>query len=119
MPKENTVAVNIEALTQEIRQNRDEIVRLKREIEQLKGMLGAPETEELEDQLDKEEELEFGTINNSVIKGRVNWTNAYLISISTADEGSDGPSEVLIFKQALAYIRKSEEKLVSHRGMYV
>ncbi|MCZ6675934.1 MAG: hypothetical protein O7E52_01665 [Candidatus Poribacteria bacterium] len=117
MPDEMRVAADVEVLETQIRQNREEIDRLKQEIEQLRTDLGLGEPNELQTQLKKGEVFEFGTLANGVIKGKINWMDDYLISI-TADE-EESQSEVLIFKQALAYIRKPEEKSVSRRGMYI
>ena len=117
MPKEPTIVADVEVLENQIRQQGEDIDRLKQEVEQLRAELGLSETDELEAQLNKEEVLEFGTLGNGVIKGKINWMNAYLISITTSE--GESPTEVLIFKQALAYIRKPEEKSIPRRGMYI
>ena len=118
MPKEPISLANVEVLEKQIRQNREDINLLKQEIERLHAELGfSSDTDEFEAQLSKEEVLEFGTLGDGVVKGKINWMNPYLISITTSGEAP--ASEVLIFKHALSYIRKPEEKLIPRRGMYV
>ena len=118
MPKEPINPADVGVLEKQIRQNREEIDLLKKEIERLHTELGlSSETDDFEAQLSKEEVLEFGTLGNGVVKGTINWMNPHLISITTA--GEEPPAEVLIFKHALAYIRKPEEKSIPRRGMYI
>ena len=118
MPKEPINLADVEVLEKQIRQNREDINLLKQEIQRLHAELGfSSETDEFEAQLSKEEVLEFGTLGDGVVKGKINWMNPYLISITTSGEAP--ASEVLIFKHALSYIRKPEEKSIPRRGMYV
>ena len=118
MPKEPISLTDVEVLEKQIRQNRDDINLLKQEIERLHTELGlSSDTDEFEAQLSKGEVLEFGTLGDGVVKGKINWMNPYLISITTS--GEVPASEVLIFKHALCYIRKPEEKSMPRRGMYV
>ena len=118
MPKESISPADVEVLEKQIRENREDINRLKQEIERLYTELGlSSETDEFEAQLGKEEILEFGTLGDGVVKGKINWMNPYLISVTTAGEAPS--AEVLIFKHALCYIRKPEEKSIPRRGMYV
>ncbi len=118
MPKEPIGLADVEVLEKQIRQNREDINLLKQEIERLYAELGvSSDTDEFEAQLSKEEVLEFGTLGDGVVKGKINWMNPYLISITTAGEAP--ASEVLIFKHALSYIRKPEEKLIPRQGMYI
>ena len=118
MPKEPISLSNIEVLEKQIRQNREDITLLKQEIERLHAELGfSSEADEFEAQLSKAEVLEFGTLGDGVVKGKINWMNPYLISITTS--GEMPPSEILIFKHALSYIRKPEEKPIPRQGMYI
>ena len=118
MPKEPINFADVEVLEKQIRQNREDINLLKQEIERLHTELGlSSDTDEFEAQLSKEEILEFGTLGDGVVKGKINWMNPYLISVTTSGEAP--ASEVLIFKHALCYIRKPEEKSIPRRGMYV
>ena len=118
MPKEPINLADVEVLEKRIRQNREDINLLKQEIERLHTELGiSSDTDEFESQLSKGEVLEFGTLGDGVVKGKINWMNPYLISITTSGEAPT--SEVLIFKHALCYIRKPEEKSIPRRGMYV
>jgi sRNA-binding regulator protein Hfq len=117
MSKEPINPADVEVLEKQIRQNREEIDRLKQEVDRLRAELGLSETDEFEAQFNRDEVLEFGTLGNSVVKGRINWMNPYVISITTSEE--DRSAEVLIFKHALAYIRKPEEKSTPRRGMYI
>lgn len=112
-------AEDIEALAAQVRQHREEIDQLKKALEQLQTELDLLEPDSFEEQIDKNEIFEFATTSNDVIKGKINWTNAYLISVTTAEEGNDPPAEVLLFKHAIAYIRKPEKKLIPRRGMYI
>ena len=118
MPKEPISLADVEVLEEQIRQNREDINLLKQEIERLHTELGlSSETDEFEAQLSKEEVLEFGTLGDGVVKGKINWMNPYLISVTTSGEAP--ASEILIFKHALCYIRKPEEKTVPRQGMYI
>ena len=118
MPKEPISLVDVEVLEKQIRQNREDITLLKQEIERLHTELGfSSDTDEFEAQLNKGEILEFGTLGDGVVKGKINWMNPYLISITTSGEAP--ASEVLIFKHALCYIRKPEEKSIPRQGMYI
>lgn len=118
MPKGPISLADIEVLEKQIRQNREDINLLKQEIERLHAELGfSSDTDEFEAQLSKEEVLEFGTLGEGVVKGTINWMNPYLISITTSGEAP--PSEVLIFKHALSYIRKPEDKPIPRQGMYI
>ena len=117
MSKKTMVATDVEVLEEQVRQNREEINRLKQEVEQLCTQLGLSGTEEFESHLNKGEVFEFGTVGNGVVKGKINWMNSYLIGIATSEE--EPPAEVLIFKQALAYIRKTEKKSAPRHGMYI
>ena len=118
MPKEPINLADIEMLEKQIRQNREDINLLKHEIERLHTALGlSSDTDEFEAQLSKGEVLEFGTLGDGVVKGKINWMNPYLISITTSGEAPT--SEVLIFKHALCYIRKPEEKSIPRQGMYI
>lgn len=118
MPKEPINLADVEALEKQIRQNRKDINLLQQEIQRLHTELGlSSDSDEFEAQLSKEEVLEFGTLGEGVIKGKINWMNPYLISITTSGEAP--ASEVLIFKHALSYIRKPEEKSIPRQGMYI
>ena len=118
MSHEIKVAEYVKALEEQVQQHQKEIELLKKAIEQLRTELGlSAEPEEFEAQFNKEDVLEFGTFGNGPIKGKVNWMNPYLISIITVEE--EPPAEVLVFKHALAYIRKSEEKNIPRKGMYL
>ena len=118
MPKEPISLADVEVLEKQIRQNREDITLLKQEIERLHTELGfSSDTDEFEAQLSKGEVLEFGTLGDGVVKGKINWMNPFVISITTSGEAP--ASEVLIFKHALCYIRKPEEKSIPRRGMYV
>ena len=118
MPKEPISLADVEVLEKQIRQNREDINLLKQEIDRLHTELGlSSDTEEFEAQLSKEETLEFGTLGDGVVKGKINWMSPYLISITTS--GETPSSEVLIFKHALCYIRKPEEKSIPRQGMYI
>ena len=118
MPKESINVADVEVLEKQIRQNREDINLLKQEIERLHAELGfSSETDEFEAQLSNEEVLEFGTLGDGVVKGKINWINPHLISITTA--GETPSAEVLIFKHALCYIRKPEEKSIPRQGMYI
>lgn len=118
MPKEPINLADVKALEKQIRQNRKDINLLQQEIQRLHTELGlSSDSDEFEAQLSKEEVLEFGTLGEGVIKGKINWMNPYLISITTSGEAP--ASEVLIFKHALSYIRKPEEKSIPRQGMYI
>lgn len=117
MPKETTIDVDVEARANQIRQNQEAIDQLKQEIKQLRTELGLSEIDEFEAQLNTDEVFEFGTLGNGVIKGKINWMTPYLISITISEDAS--PAEILVFKHALAYIRKPEETSISRRGMYI
>ena len=118
MPKEPISLADVEFLEKQIRQNREDITLLKQEIERLHTELGfSSDTDEFEAQLSKGEVLEFGTLGDGVVKGKINWMNPYLISITTS--GDAPASEILIFKHALCYIRKPEEKAIPRQGMYI
>ncbi len=118
MPKEPISFADVEVLEKQIRQNREDINLLKQEIQRLHTELGlASDPDAFEAQLSKEEVLEFGTLGDGVVKGKINWMNPYLISVTTFGEAP--ASEILIFKHALSYIRKPEEKSIPRRGMYV
>ena len=87
MPKEPIGAADVEALEKQIRQNREDINLLKQEIERLHSELGlSSDSDEFEAQLSKGEILEFGTLGDGVVKGKINWMNPYLISITTSGE---------------------------------
>lgn len=117
MSKEPISLVDVEALEKQIRQNREDITLLKQEIERLHTELGlSSDTDEFEAQLSKEEIFEFGTLGG-VVKGKINWMNSYLISVTTSGEAPT--SEVLIFKHALCYIRKPVDKSIPRQGMYI
>ena len=119
MAEKTVTHQDFEALSKQVSQAEAEISELKQALAQLQADLGLGEADNYEDGLKKDETFEFATLTNDVIKGRINWTNAYLISVTTDADENGSPAEVLIFKHALAYIRKPEKRHIPRRGMYV
>ena len=122
---ESTKVLNeqIAEIQKELAELKLETKRLREENTQFSQQLSAiledyelAESDEIQEKLGDDEVLEIGIIAGVPVKGKLNWIGAYALSITTE---SEHPEEVILYKHAIAYIRKPHSSKDEHRGMYL
>ena len=113
----------ITAMQKEIAELKLEIKKLQEEntkfSQQLSAILGdyeLAETDDIQEKLSDDEVLEIGIIAGASVRGKLNWISPYALCITTE---SEHPEEVILYKYAIAYIRKPHSSKDEHRGMYL
>lgn len=122
---ESTKILNeqIAAIQKELADLKLEINRLQEENIKLSQQLSAiledyelTEGDDIQEKLGDDEVVEIGIIAGTPVKGKLNWISAYALSITTE---SEHPEEVILYKHAIAYIRKPHSSKGEHHGMYL
>lgn len=107
----------IEGLKGEIKQLQTENMKISQQLEAIFNEIAPIDSEKTSGKLDECDMIEVGLVTGAPIKGKLNWIDNYVISILTEEENSE---EIILYKHAIAYIRKSSEnRRFEDNGMYL